>query len=328
MSRQRARLRLLTWEGFAPGWLVDGLRSQAGIDLEVEYAGTNDAVISRLAPAGASGFDVTVVDHHAGVQLARMGLIEPLAVGDLPAFAGNFEAFKTTWYTHLDGQYWGLPFAWGSMALVYSPELITREEASTWKCMWDPRRRGQLAQYDSPLEAIFGAAMLSGFSNVFSMARPQLEACEALLLEQKPLLKGAYSSIEEVVEWFASGGLAVAHTWMAAVTQLQRGGIPIAWTVPREGCLAGVLQYHIVKGTLHPGKAYRFINHATRPEVCARLCCEISDSPCNPQVVDQLDAEWKARLSTDPSDIGKYVLYQTVEDYPAYLRAWKAVKAG
>jgi spermidine/putrescine-binding protein len=326
MSHQRARLRLLTWEGFAPGWFVDGFRAETGIQLEVEYAGTNDAVIARLAPAGASGFDVTVVDHHAGVQLARMGLIKPLVVGDLPAFAGNFEAFWTTWYTHIDGRYWGLPFAWGSMALVYNPELITREEASTWKCMWDPRYRGRLAQYDSPLEAIFGAALLNGFSNVFSLDRGQLEACEALLLEQQPLLKGVYGSVEEVVEWFAAGSIAVAHTWMAAVTQLQRRGVPIDWIVPREGCLAGVLQYHIVKGTRHPSEAYQFINYATRPDVCARLCCEISDSPCSPQVVEHLDPECKARLSTDPAAIGKYVLYQTVEDYPAYVRTWEVVR--
>jgi spermidine/putrescine-binding protein len=327
MSHNPVHLQLLTWEGFAPDWFVDGFRRETAIELDVEYAGTNDAVIARLAPAGASGFDVTTVDHHAGVQLARLGLIEPLAVGDLPAFATNFEAFKTTWYTHVEGQYWGLPFAWGSMALVYNPEKITQEEASSWKCMWDPGRRGQLAQYDSPLEAIFGAALLNGFSNVFTLDRAQLRACELLLLEQQQLLKGVYGSVEEVVEWFAGGSIAVAHTWMAAVTQLRRRGVPIGWVVPREGCLAGVLLYYIVKGTQHPREAYQLINYATRPDVCARLCRDISDSPCNPQVIEHLDEEWRSRLSTDPGDIDRYMLYQTVEDYPAYVRTWEAVKA-
>lgn len=326
MNASPRRLRILSWEGFVPDWLIDGLRSEKGIHLEVDYAGTNDEVIERLKPAGVSGYDVTTVDHHASVELVRQRLIEPLAVGDLDAFATNFEAFRDTWYTYIDGQTWGLPFAWGSMALVYNPAKVSAEDVSTWECMWDARFRGQLAQYDSPTEAIVGAALRDGYSNVFSLNSEQLMACKTSLVEQKQLLKGTYDSVEVLADWFEEGSVVIAHTWMAVVAELARRGVAVRVSVPREGCLAGVLLYHIVKGTPRLTEAYEFIRYATRPDNGARLCCEISDSPCNTRVVEHLDNQCRSRLSTDPRDIERYILYQPVEAYQRYEAIWAEAK--
>jgi putative spermidine/putrescine transport system substrate-binding protein/spermidine/putrescine transport system substrate-binding protein len=327
MGSLAERLRILSWEGFVPDWFVEGFLEETGIRLEVEYAGTNDEVIERLAPAGKSGFDLTTVDHHASVELVDKGLLEALVVHDLPAFTTNFEAFRHTWYTDIDGQIWGLPFAWGSMALVYDPSKVSAEEAASWNCMWEERLQGQLAQYDSPIEAIFGAALLKGYSNVFDLDAEQLAACKELLIEQKRLLKGTYDSVEALADWIEEGSVAIAHTWMATVTELARRGVTVGVSIPEAGCLAGVLLYHIAKGTPRFTEVYQFINYATRPDVCARLCIDISNSPCNAEVVEQLDVEWKARLSTDPQDIERFTLYHPVENYKQYQKVWEEVKA-
>jgi putative spermidine/putrescine transport system substrate-binding protein/spermidine/putrescine transport system substrate-binding protein len=326
MNTSAKKLRILTWEGFIPDWLISGFLQESGIYLEVDYAGTNDEVIERLTPAGESGYDLTTVDHHASVELVQHRLIDTLDTENLPAFRTNFEAFQKSWYTYIDGQIWGLPFAWGSMALVYNPSKVSEDQASTWNCMWDKQLSGQLAQYDSPIEAIFGAAIINGHTNVFTLDRDQLEDCKNRLIEQKKLLKGAYDSIQTVADWFEEGSLAIAHTWMAAVTELTMRGIPVEISIPKEGCLAGVLLYHTVKEAPNPQDTYKFINYATRPDVCARLCCEISNSPCNKLVIEHLDEQCKHRLSTNPRDIERFILYQPVENYDQYVNTWDQVK--
>jgi spermidine/putrescine-binding protein len=90
--------------------------------------------------------------------------------------------------------------------------------------------------------------------------------------------------------------------------------------------LAGVLIYHIVKNTPNIQSAYQFINYATRPDICARICCEISNSPCNKLVIEKLDEQWRKQLSTDPRDIDNYVLYRPIENYDDYVNTWNQVK--
>lgn len=320
-------LRLLTWEGFAPQWFVNGFEEQTGIKVNTTYAGTNDEAVSLLQRFGGERYDAVVLDHYVSPRIVREGLIDALDTSLVPHFGTNFPYFRDNWFTLMDGAYWGVPFAWGTMALVYDPAVVSDEEGASWRCMWDERLRGRIAQYDSPLEAVFPAARLLGFENVFALSDAQLDECGRLLRAHSLLLRGVYSSIETVVDWFLSGEVVAVHTWMAAVAELARRGKSVRWTIPREGSLAGVLQYHLVRGSPAPEHGYAFLRYATDPPVAAQICSDVSDAPCNPFVVDHLTEEARGRVSTDPAAIEGFFLYQEVEGFERYVGQWQSAKA-
>lgn len=114
-----------------------------------------------------------------------------------------------------DGEYYGVPYVWGSNLLMYDTRAVQPAPAS-WAALFDPgqarRYSGRLVVRDSPLAIAEAALYLKGaerklkIGDPYSLTPKQLDAAVRVLARQRPHVKHYWSAPADAVSAFADGG--------------------------------------------------------------------------------------------------------------------------
>ena len=139
-----------------------------GTPVKVEYStfGTNEDLYNMLTLGDV--YDLVCPSEYLIMKLMAEGETVPLSEGFFdtsneynyyargvsPFFRDMFETKE------IGGEPWAkyaAGYMWGVTGLVYNPELVTREQASSWKILTDPAFRRQVTIKDSVRESYFAA---------------------------------------------------------------------------------------------------------------------------------------------------------------------------
>lgn len=311
-------LRIMCWEGYAePEW-VEPFKKQFDADVSVSYAGSVDEMFAKMQGSKGADFDVLSFDTSAFDRYIQAGLIQPLDMSKIANAANLSPAFKSVAPTMRGDTHYGIPFAWGSLPLVYDKAQFEAAPDS-WEVMWDPANEQKLIALDDANNSVTLAAMVLGFDKPFNLTDAQFEAVKQKLIEQKRLLLTYFAGFDEGVNIFAQSNIkAMFSMGEPQVASLKEKGVDAAMVIPKEGAIGWLDCWEMSAGAADVELAYAWINACLDKKVGTIL----SDDKSYGNTTDE---EANVRNAFTYAD--QLTFLETPEDFDKRVSIWNEVKA-
>jgi spermidine/putrescine-binding protein len=198
-------------------------------------------------------------------RAARSGLLEPINLDKIPNFRNLSEEGQKITRTALsyEGKIYGLPWTLVINPLTWNEKRILKTPDS-WSILWDKVYDGKISMKDEAQLAVMVAALYTGQdpNNISDWNRIK----EALMAQRK-LIKKYWNTHEEMAELMATETAWLSQYNDGRVRQLQKRGIPVNYTVPKEGAPATIDCMAIPKKAKNKEEAHRFMDFLLRGEV-------------------------------------------------------------
>ncbi|MFN8592568.1 MAG: extracellular solute-binding protein [Thermomicrobiales bacterium] len=315
---QSKELRVLTWEGYAePEWL-DPFQEATGATVNVVYVGSVDEMFAKMQGSKGADFDVVAFDTSAFARYIDAGLIQPLDLDKLPNVKHVIPAFQTVEPIMRGEDRYGVPFAWGSLPLVYDADQFETAPDS-WAVMWDPQYEQQMIALDDANNSIVLAALVLGFEKPYDLTDEQFEQVKQKLIEQKRLLLTYYAGFEEGADIFAQNDIKLAFSMgetMAAM--IKERGVNAQVVIPKEKAIGWLDCWVASVGARDVDLAHAWIDACMTPDVGALLSSKFNyGNTTNETANDEIGMTYGDQLA--------WLL--TPENFDKRVQIWNEVKA-
>ena len=248
-ARAAGELRIFTWEGYADKPWVEAFEQATGATAKVTYTGSVDEMFAKMQGSDGADFDVLAFDTGSFKRYIEQGLIQPLDSALLPNAGNLAPAFQNHPAVTIDGKTFGVPFAWGSLPLVYDEAAYPNGAPDSWAAMWDLANAQQMIALDDANNSIVNCAILLGIKDPFNLTDAEFQTIKEKLIEQKKLLLTYYAGFEDGVKIFAESGIKLMFSMgEPQVGMLKEKGIKAAMTIPKEGAIGWLDCWNMSKG--------------------------------------------------------------------------------
>ncbi len=312
-------LRMLTWEGYADDPWVKAFEKETGAAVRVAYTGSVDEMFAKMQGSGGADFDVLAFDTSSFKRYLEQKLIQPLDLAKLPARKNLLPAFRHVDAIVADGKTYGVPFAWGSLPLIYDEAAFPEGAPDSWTVMWDPRYAQQMIVLDDANNNIVNTALMLGYKDPFTLTDDQFTEIKNRLIEQKKLVLTYYTGFEDGVNIFSQGGVKLMFSMgERQVGMLREKGIKAALTIPKEGAVGWLDCWVVSVGAKEVELAHKWINLMLDRRVGAHLGEKHGYG-------NTTDAKANDKAGLTYSD--RLVYLQAPEDFQKRTELWNEVKA-
>lgn len=261
----RETLRVLTWPGYADSDLVKTFEDRTGSHVEVSIIDSDESLWLRLHDTGHEQFDVFAVNSAELQRYIKADLVQPINVQaitnrshQLPRFR---ELERIPGLVH-DGKTFAIPYTYSEMGLIYDRTQMS-EPPATIAALWDPRYRGKVIAYNGGAHNFTLAAQSLSHITPFYLDQSDWPAVVDRLIELRRNVLGFYTQPQESIELFVShrAALLFANFGSQQFQMLKAKGIDIGYAIPREGALAWLDCWTVVRGTPNAALAEAWINY-------------------------------------------------------------------
>lgn len=231
---------------------------------------------------------------------ALRGVCEDLA--DLPNLAHVMDAAKPKGFD-------GVPIV-NTYSYVYV--LAYRDEAfpdgppDSWQVFLEPRFKGRIALYDDGIGFHF-PAQVAGGGKVEDIPGNMQPAWDFItkVAAQKPLL----GEDPDFTNWFQTGEIDLACTIISNAREAKLKGVPVSWTVPKEGAKVDTDGLWVPKGQSE-GELYwakQYVNFALSPEAQQVWCDGLGLPGVAPGLKPPADLVGDPAYPTSPEDFARLI---------------------
>jgi spermidine/putrescine-binding protein len=231
-------LRMYTWEGYADAEWVKEFEAKHGCKVNAAYAGSVDEMFAKMSASKGADFDIVAVDTSSIPRYIDAGLLAPIDTAKIPNSANLMPDFQAVPVLQKDGKTFGLPFAWGSLGLIYDTEHFKGKEPDSWATLWDPALEGRLIALDDANNNIVTAALFLGLKNPYQLSDDEFKQVKDKLIEQKKLLLSYYAGFDDGVEiWKKNKIVAMFAMGEIQAKKMIDQGLPIKYIIPKENAV-------------------------------------------------------------------------------------------
>ena len=229
-------LRMFTWDGYADAAWVKEFEAKFDAKVNVAYAGSVDEMFAKMSASKGAEFDIVAVDTSSVPRYIKGGLLQAVDMGKIANAAGIVPSFQNVPVLQVDGKSYGVPFAWGSLGLIYDTEFFKGKEPDSWSVLWDAQYEGRLLALDDANNHIVTAALYLGYKDPYNLTDEQFATIKAKLIEQKKLLLSYYAGFDEGVEiWKKNKIVAMFAMGEIQFKKMLDQNLPVQYIIPKEG---------------------------------------------------------------------------------------------
>ncbi len=315
---QARELRILTWEGYAgPEWL-DKFKSDTGATVNIVYAGSADEMFAKMQGSQAADFDIVSFDTSLFPRYIDAKLIQPMDPAKIPNLKNIAPEFADVKAVMKGEARYGLPFAWGSLPLVYDTAAFPTPPES-WEVMWDEQYAQQMLWMDDANNSITTAALVVGAANPYQLTDEDFAKVRDKLIAQKKLSLSYYAGFDDGVNLFAQNGIKLMFSMgEPQVPALVKKGIQAALTIPKEKAVGWLDCWELSAGAKDLDLAYAWMN------------------ACMDSAVGKVLTEKNGYGNTTNTDVNKAAgltygdklsWLETAENYEKRVAVWNEIKA-
>lgn len=291
-------LKVYNWSTYiAEGVIGDfekWYEEQTGESIKVTYMtfDVNEAMLSKIEK-GHEDYDVVCPSDYIIERMLNGGLLLPLDFDALastgtpnyirdnvsPYVRGIFETINPD----VDANRYAVPYMWGTTGIIYNTAHVTREEASTWDVIRNPKFAGRILIKDAPRDVYCPVliylkrdALRSGEVTLEELMRDSSD--ESLASVQSYLLqcRGGVAGFEADLgkEQMTKGRVWVSLNWSGdavwAIQEAASVGVSLDYAIPEEGSTVWFDGWVIPKYARNVKAATYWINFMSRPDIAIR----------------------------------------------------------
>ena len=223
--------------------------------------------------------DVFMMDEVGAAQATAEGLVQPVSPKTVPHLAELYPEFRVAGDSFCK-------FMFDASVIAYNPQEV-KPAPQSYKDFWDGKYKGRIAinNLDSTTGLSFFLMLLKTEGATIDNADPAFAAMKRL----KPSILTFPEQHAQVAQLFTQGDIVMAPWTSDRALLLASKGVPVAFSLPKEG---GILQeggLAIAKGTKHLEAALKYVDFALSVEAQAANAKYTFLSPTNSKVI--LDPE-------------------------------------
>ena len=265
-ARADGELFIYNWTEYTPPELIAKFEKETGIKVSVDTYDSNETLLAKLQ-AGATGYDIVVPSQNFVPILINEGLIQKVAVYELP----NFKNMKERWkFPEWDPEqeYTG-PWQWGTTSFSFNSELYSGKGESLQE-FFEPSDEvmGRLSVFQTPDEVVSLANIYLGIDFCSEDAKT-MKKIQDMLVKQKEYVV-AYNS-ETMSDLLASGEAMMTNHWSGYSRLGRLTGAPIVYAYPKEGVVGWFDSMVVPASAKNVENARKFMNFMMDPENMAML---------------------------------------------------------
>lgn len=276
-----------------PAWY----KAQTGEDVKVIYElfDLNEIMLSKIEK-GHDDYDVVCPSDYIIERMLQLDLLLPLDrdFGETPDYTENVAPYIKECFRKIASKYgkdandYAVGYMWGTTGIIYNTKYVTKEEASTWDIIRNPKFKGKIFIKDSfrdvypqILQYLKYNDILEGKVSRDSLAVDSSEESIAMVEEYmkgvKPLVAGWEADFGK--EFMAKEKGYVSLGWSGdavwAKEEAALVGIDLNYEVPFEGSSVWFDGWVIPKYAKNVKAARYFINYLCQSDVAIRNMDEI-----------------------------------------------------
>lgn len=264
-SAEPVELTMLAWYGHAEPDVVAEFEAENNVKFKPKYYTGGDNMLALIAQSPPGTFDVILSDAEYVQQLDAAGYIEELDPKDyhFDDYFPEFQQFPGHWR---DGKLASVMTRFGFLGVAYNSDVISEQEARSYKVFWDPKYQGKIGHFDWHLPNLGQISLLEGNASPYDIDEAAWEKVQERMMSLRPQVGGFF----DYGGTFASlkNGQMLAFCgigdWITGV--LQKNGSAARTVVPEEGGLQWTESFSIGKGSTKQDLAKQWIQYITSAE--------------------------------------------------------------
>ena len=259
-------LNVYNWEDYLGPDTIANFEKEYGVKVNLEIYEEEQIMLS-VVQSDPSKFDLIILGDRLVREMAKLRLLAPLDMENIPNFKNIGQRFKNTTYDP-ENKY-SVAYLWGTTGIAYNTKYITAEEAKSWALLWNQKYKGKLAMLNNQFAVIGATLKYLGYS-FNTPTREQVGEAREKLLEQKHLLKGYIDPIN-IMDMLVKEEIWAAQLYNGDALFAAGSNPDISFAIPEEGSEFYVDNVAIPRRAKHKYTAEVFINYILRPQVSADI---------------------------------------------------------
>ena len=271
LAGANGEVRLLAYEGYAdPSW-AEEFEKETGITVKVTYVGGVDEQIAKMKASNGKDYDVVTVDTASLKAFADQKLIAPIDKDKLTSAKNLLPDFKAMGNATFDGVTYGVPWAWGSLGMIYDKKTFPTPPDS-WAVLWDPQYKGKVISLDDANNDINFGAIALGIKDPFNLDDQQFAQVKDKLIALKKNLLTYFAGFDEgTTIWSENDVLLMFSMGELAAINLKKKGFDVGYVIPKEGAVGWLDNLTVSAGSPNVDAAYAWMNFALQKKIGADM---------------------------------------------------------
>ena len=289
-------LKVYNWSDYIAEGVIDEFEQwyfeQTGEKIQVIYQvfDVNEAMLSKIEK-GHEDYDVVCPSDYIIERMLNNGLLIPLdfaALGNTPNYINDtkspyIEKMFRQINPEIDANDYSVAYMWGTTGILYNTAFVSREEASTWDIIRNPKFSGKVLIKDAPRD-VYGPVLIYLKQNELKSGKLTLQdlmsdssdesiaAVENYLMQVKPGVMGWEADLgkEQMTKSLAYVSLNWSGDAVWAMEEAASVGVSLDYIVPEEGSTVWFDGWVIPKYSKNVKAATFFINFMCRPDIAIR----------------------------------------------------------
>jgi len=257
-------LTIYNWGDYVDPELLDRFEDETGIKVIYQTFDSNEAMMTKIGQGGTT-FDVSIPSEYAISKMKEDGLLLKLDHSKLPNLKYIDPRFMNLSFDQ--GNAYSIPYFWGTVGIVFNPELVGDLTFSSWNDLWDKSLRNQILLLDGARE-VMGMGLNSLGYSLNDTEEAHLQEAKAKLLQMTPNVKAIVG--DEIKMLLANEEAAVGLVWSGDASEIMDENDKLDYIVPEEGSNLWFDNMVIPKTAKNIEGAHQFINFMLDPEVAAQ----------------------------------------------------------
>ena len=261
---QSKTLTVWSYSGFITDEFRKSFTEKTGIEVNVRLVSDQAEQFNLMAAEkGDFSADIVCVAGHRFYQFVDAEFLEPVDLDRLTNWSLVQTEFANAEWVSRRGRIWGVPVVVVSSGLIYNTDMM--EKPTSLAVMFDEANVGKTSYQ---IQDFFPLAMnYLGFDGTGSsyaanpdIAQRAVDTTRDFLIGHKDKVRRYYDAATEVQQMMLTGDVAIAAGSSGPAAQLILEGLPVGFTIPREGGLAYAYGFNIARNAKNLENAYTFLN--------------------------------------------------------------------
>lgn len=328
-------VNVLCWVGYDEAEIVADFMLDTGIRMKTTTFIGGDQMFTKLSQSKGE-YDVVVMDPEYISKLHKIGKLQQLNKSDYD-FNDTFQFFADFPLATINGELYGVVVRFGSCGLIYNHEKISAEEASSYEVLFNPKYKGKIGIWDWYLPSMGCMSRSVGNEMPYDVNEAQFARIQEQLNRLRPQVGAFYPSPAEM-----TNALANRDTWIVpAVGEwisigLRRDGLPISFSIPKEGGVMWVETLGIPVDAPNREHAVKLIQWLQKPKAQAKMTQRkaYQSYAVNRKAYDELSSREKELLGVrNELNANSIISRLSVRSLPvqqtddAWMKTWQRFKS-
>lgn len=256
-------LHVYNWGDYINPEVLKRFEEEHDVKVTLDTYGTNEEMLAKIQ-AGATGYDIVFPSVHMHDIMHKLGLLHDADINEASGFE-NIEPEFIRASTDPEGS-WCLPYAWGTVGIVYNKEKVP-EGIESWEDFFAiPEKSGEKITMLDDLRETIGVGLIMTGHSVNATDPEALKDAEAFLMQHREKISAFSYDVLPLVQ---SGDIAAAHWYVGAMYTVMQAPDRMGYVIPEEGATMYQEDICILKSAPNKENARKFMEFYLNPEIPA-----------------------------------------------------------